>query len=66
MNYLQRFLITRIDTLVAAGRVHEPIDVGILDGQVRPWNFSEMKELAAELYPDLPPLFTDYPLQSGD
>lgn len=66
MDYLQRFLIALIDALVADGRIHEPIDVGILDGQVRPWNFSEMKELAAARYPDLPPLFTDYRLQPGD
>lgn len=66
MDYLQRSFIARIDALVADGRLHEPVDVGILDGQVRPWNFGEMKDLAAERYPLLPPLFTDYPLQPGD
>ena len=65
MDYLQRILIALIDALVEAGRTRESIDVGILDGQVRPWNFHEMKELAAERYPHLPPLYTDYPLQPG-
>lgn len=62
MDYLQRFLIALIEAIVADGRIHDPIDVGILDGQVRPWNFDEMKDLAAERYPDLPSLFTDPPL----